>query len=156
MPEEKLPKSGRISLSQKECSGCSRCLMACSAYHFGAVAMPLSAIKWVEGKFSTAFNGRYPEFCRQCPNPKCYYACPERDSALCIDTETGARYINKDHCTGCGSCIEACPFTPKRINFDTENNFAIKCDLCRGRAAGPVCVEVCDRGALTLIPRKQE
>ena len=62
MPEEKLPKSGRISVNQKECSGCSRCLMACSAYHFGAVAMPLSAIKWVEGKFSTAFNGRYPEF----------------------------------------------------------------------------------------------
>lgn len=156
MTEQKLPESGHISFNEKECSGCSRCLMACAAYHWGAVAMQLSAIKWDEGKFMSAFNGHHPLFCPQCKKPKCYYACPLQDKALCIDKETGARYINKDECNGCGKCVEACPFEPKRINFDEENNVAIKCDLCRGRAGGPVCVEVCDRQALTLVKRKQE
>ena len=56
MAEQKLPESGYISLNEKECSGCSRCLMACAAYHWGAVAMQLSAIKWDEGKFIICFQ----------------------------------------------------------------------------------------------------
>ena len=94
-------------------------------------------------------------FCVQCNNPKCYDACPLKDKALCIDSVTGVKYINKDECTGCGKCIEACPFEVKRINLDEEKGIAIKCDLCRGRAGGPVCVEVCDRQALTLANRRK-
>jgi len=128
--------------------------MACATYHWGAVAPQLSAIKWVEGDFLHGSQG-YPLFCIQCNNPKCYDACPLKDIALCIDSVTGVTYINKDECTGCGKCIEACPFEVKRINLDKEKGIAIKCDLCKGRAAGPVCVEVCDRQALTLAKRRR-
>jgi len=154
LTEEKLPESSYIRWNQKECSACSRCLMACATYHCGAVALPLSAIKWVEGESLYCF--RHPLFCKQCNHPECYYACPLKDVALCIDSVTGARYINKDECTGCGECIEACPFEVKRINLDEEKSIAIKCDLCKGRASGPVCVEVCDRQALTLVTRGEE
>jgi len=94
-------------------------------------------------------------FCKQCNHPECYYACPLKDVALCIDSATGAKYIDKDECIGCGECIEACPFEVKRINLDEEKGIAIKCDLCKGRAGGPVCVEVCDRQALTLVTREE-
>ena len=154
MIEEKLPESSYIRWDQKECSACSRCLMACATYHWGAVAPQLSAIKWVEGDFLHGSQG-HPLFCIQCNNPKCYDACPLKDVALYIDNVTGATYINEDECTGCGKCIEACPFEVKRINFDKEKDIAIKCDLCKGRDAGPVCMEVCDRQALTLTNRRR-
>jgi Fe-S-cluster-containing hydrogenase component 2 len=130
--------------------------MACATYHWGAVALHLSAIKWVEGEFLYGFRGRYPLFCKQCNHPECYYACPLKDVALCIDSVTGARYINRDECIGCGKCIEACPFEVTRINFDVEKDIVIKCDLCKGRAGGPVCVEICDRQALTLETREEK
>ena len=146
-----LPKSGHIEWDPDKCAACSRCLMACAVYHEGAVAPQLSRIKWVENDFLYGFRFRKPLFCKQCDYPECYYACPEKDKALCIDSVTGARYINKDHCIGCGSCVEACPMDVSRINFDEESSKAIKCDLCKGRKGGPVCVEVCDKGALTFI-----
>jgi len=144
-----VPKSGYIAWNPDECASCSRCLMACAAYHEGAVAPQLSAIKWQADSFLNGFRPRRPLFCQQCSYPECYFACPF--DAIEIDSTTGARFIVKEKCTGCGICVEACPFEVPRINIDLENKVAIKCDLCKGREGGPVCVEVCDRQALTLV-----
>lgn len=152
---EGIVKSGYINWDPDKCASCGRCLMACAAYREGAVAPQLSAIKWVENDFLYGFRFRKPLFCKQCDSPECYYACPKKDEALCIDSATGARYINKDKCIGCGSCVEACPFDESRINLDKETNKAIKCDLCKDRAGGPVCVEVCDREALTFVSKER-
>lgn len=152
---EKTRQTSYIKWNQEKCSACGRCLMSCAVSHWGAVAPSLSAIKWFEGNTFYGFNGRYPLFCQQCSHPECYYACPARDKALCIDSETGATYINYDECDGCAKCIKACPFEIKRINFDRIERVAIKCDLCRKQANGPVCVAVCDRQALMLTTRKE-
>ena len=144
-----------IKWNEEECTACGRCLMACAVAHWGAVSLSLSAIKWFEGNTFYGFNGRYPLFCRQCSHPECYYACPEKDKAMCIDNETGVVFINHDECTGCGRCVTACPFEIKRINFDKQERVAIKCDLCRQKDTGPVCVAVCDRQALTVARRKR-
>ena len=149
-----IPKSGHIEWIADNCAACSRCLMACAAYHEGAVAPQLSAIKWAENDFLYGFRFRKPLHCKQCDQPECYHACPLKDEALCIDSRTGARYINKDKCTGCEECIEACPFDVPRINFDKESNKAIKCDLCKDRPGGPVCVEVCDKKATIFVPKE--
>ena len=145
-----IPKSGYISWNPDECAACSRCLMVCAAYHEGAVATQLSAIKWQENDYLYGFRYRRPLFCQQCSYPECYFACPY--DAIVIDSATGIRYIDKEKCTGCGICVEACPFEVPRINIDTENMVAIKCDLCKDRPGGPACIEVCDRQALTLVP----
>jgi len=145
-----VPKSGYIAWNPDECAACSRCLMTCAAVHEGGVAPQLSAIKWSEGNFFYGFQFRKPIFCQQCSYPECYFACPF--DAIEIDSATGARYINKEKCTGCGICVEACPFEEPRINLNVENNVAIKCDLCKDRPEGPACIEVCNREALTLVP----
>jgi Fe-S-cluster-containing hydrogenase component 2 len=152
--ELKIARSGVIEWNSKECAACSRCVMACAAYHEGAVAPQLSAIKWVENDYLYGFRFRKPLHCKQCDYPECYFACPLKDKALCIDSATGARYINKKECTGCGLCIEACPLDEPRINLDEQNKVAIKCDLCKDRAGGPVCVEVCDRKAVAFVSRE--
>jgi Fe-S-cluster-containing hydrogenase component 2 len=153
--QEGLAQSGYIEWDADRCVACSRCLMACAVYHESAMAPQLSRIKWEENDFLSGFRFRRPLLCKQCDQPECYYACPLRDKALCIDSETGARYINRAECTGCGACMRACPLEVSRINFDEEMGKAIKCDLCKDRKGGPVCVEVCLTHALSLVPRER-
>jgi len=148
-------KSGYIKWNADECAACSRCVTACAAYHTGFATPLLSGIKWVDKQEFYGFEPRMPVFCNQCTSPECYFACPLKDQAMCIDEATGARYINHEYCIGCGTCYNACPFEIKRINTDSTAPIAerksYKCDLCKDRPEGPVCVEVCDRDALTFV-----
>ncbi|MDD3265119.1 MAG: 4Fe-4S binding protein [Dehalococcoidales bacterium] len=151
-------KSGYIEWDETKCVSCGRCMQACSTYHEGATSPKITAIKWFENKFFDGWDGEvpaYPFFCAQCTSPECYHACPLKDQALCIDEATGARYIVKEKCTGCGICEMACPLTPSRINMDTANRMAYKCDLCMGRPEGPTCVWVCDRQALKYVTKEE-
>jgi len=145
--------SGKISIDKDLCSGCGICELACSLYHEGKCSPALSRIK-VEKKFlDLEFS---PVICIQCDWPSCYYECPEK--AIKIDQKTGARYIDPDNCTGCGKCVKACPLMPekqviryKRIN---KKKIYFKCDLCRDRKEGPLCVEICPRKVLTYHKKK--
>ncbi|MCL2150100.1 MAG: 4Fe-4S binding protein [Dehalococcoidia bacterium] len=130
------PKSGYIEWDATKCVSCGRCQQACSTVHEGGTTINLSAIKWFENKWFDGWDGEvpaYPMFCQQCSAPSCYTACPNKDKALCIDATTGARYINKEACIGCGFCVSGCPLSPARVNVDPVQMKAIKCDLCRGR-----------------------
>ncbi len=93
-----VPKSDYIEWDPAECAVCSRCLMACSAYHSGAMAPQLSGIKWVDAQEFYGYDYRKPLFCHQCSQPECYFACPEKDEAQCIDENTGIRYVNHIYC----------------------------------------------------------
>jgi len=151
-----VPKSGYIEWNPDECASCSRCLMACAAYKQKAVAMQLSSIRWEDNDEFHGFRFRRPLFCQQCASPECYNACgPLKDIAFKIDEKTGARYIDQEKCIGCGLCVAACPFEVARINIDEENKKAVKCDLCKDRAGGPVCVEVCTRQALKYVTKEE-
>ena len=52
----------------------------------------------------------------------------------------------EEHCIACGSCQEAC--LHDAIGYHEELDVYLKCDLCQGRPAGPMCVEMCPTGAL--------
>ena len=69
---------------------------------------------------------------------------------------TTVRYINEQDCIACGKCEVVCPvefngtlvrknekIDTKRVTYDPELNVYAKCDLCRGRDGGPICVERC-------------
>jgi Fe-S-cluster-containing hydrogenase component 2 len=72
-----------------------------------------------------------------------------------VDGTTGSTYIDESECTGCGLCVDACPFDPPRIRINTGKNVAFKCDLCRGREGGPICVEYCPFQALKFVPKDE-
>ncbi len=65
--------------------------------------------------------------------------------AISKDPETGVVLIDKELCTGCKECVEACP--DGMIQMDAQNK-ADKCDLCGG---DPLCVRYCVAGALKLV-----
>ncbi|MBN2062070.1 MAG: 4Fe-4S dicluster domain-containing protein [Deltaproteobacteria bacterium] len=145
-------KSGAVVYNPGVCSACGICEIMCSLWHEGSAGPLLSRVNVVRDAFTVR---HHLVICRQCEYPSCYHACPLQDKALCIDEATGALYIDEEECTACGSCIEACPFDPPRIKYHAEKQVAFKCDLCREREEGPICVEYCPFQALTYIPRKE-
>jgi Fe-S-cluster-containing hydrogenase component 2 len=140
-----------------QCRGCvaKACVAAC----------PKDAIHVING--DTVIDR---EKCIRCG--KCKRACPydaiahkkRPCSQACgikaIGTdELGRAKIDNDKCVACGQCMVACPFgaidmvslTEVRLESGEPKVVANKCDLCHGIEGGPVCVDVCLTGALTLV-----
>ncbi|NLO97088.1 MAG: 4Fe-4S dicluster domain-containing protein [Peptococcaceae bacterium] len=125
------------------CAGCGTCEAVCGLIHDGVTSPSIKRIFLVRDTIMTEDMHKVYT-CQQCLDHPCYNACPRKDSAMCIDEETGIVYINEEHCNGCRRCWKACPFEPKRIAFNLDKpRKALKCDLCRNRPEGPACVEFC-------------
>ncbi len=153
------------------CIGCLTCEVACSRWHAEQGRSGLPRIRVVvdpKVKPAQEILARYPlagsftQFpCKMCPSPECQPVCPvnaiqfEQSSAK--GYVPGARYIDESKCIGCGKCYDSCPYKTEGVVPDTETelrtkrvvgldrvkNVYVKCDLCRGRAEGPICVERC-------------
>ncbi len=141
------------------CVGCRRCEVACNLSHDKAVQPSIARVKIQRNRqfgpegprlgFSRG-QGLFGDFlviadtCLQCAHPvPCMNACPA--AAIEIDPKTNARVINAAKCTGCQTCVKACPWG--MISFNAEAKVATKCDLCGG---DPQCVKWCPSGAMTV------
>jgi carbon-monoxide dehydrogenase iron sulfur subunit len=119
--------------------------MACSMGHLG-VFNPRKALLRVEinrlpqpGTAPSQID--VPVVCLQCDPSPCSDACPEE---AIVKTALGAWIVEKDKCTGCGLCVDACQY--KMIAQDNSGvGYARKCDLCEGN---PLCVKYCPTKAL--------
>jgi len=153
MPVTNIPASSVVLHKQTLCRGCRICELVCSATHDGACSAQLSRIHIAADDFAFAFPA---VICRQCKTAECHAACPYPDRALCIDPDTGARYIDERECDGCGACADACPQrrTPIWEKTGSDPKVCIKCDLCRGIDGGPQCVLMCPWDALTYRERR--
>lgn len=133
------------------CLGCMSCELLCALVHEGESGIDRSCIRVQRG---TAVENRHSVLsCMQCADAPCYEACPKKDVAMCRD-EKGIVYINDEECIGCGKCARACRFTPSRIAVVGKGKArkARKCDLCRTREDGPVCIAECPARCLLLEP----
>jgi len=86
-----------------------------------------------------------PKMCNHCANTPCTQVCPVGAS---FSTKDGVVLVDKDHCIGCGYCVQACPYGSRY--FDPSTHTADKCTWCYHRVTRglrPACVEVCPVGA---------
>ena len=156
--------NGVIVADPSLCVGCLACEVNCSTWHASVGRSALSRIRVMSdpsvklaAKVAAYLPGRAgnsPETCRQCPTAYCLPNCPT--TGLQIDPSTGVRYIDEENCIACGKCEVDCPvewngtqvrktaaIDSKRVVYDPVTNAYTKCDLCRGRDGGPICVERC-------------
>jgi Fe-S-cluster-containing dehydrogenase component len=133
---ETAPVAERIILNLDRCISCRSCSAAC---YYGHRGMPNVA-------FGAIAEGTLPLICRQCAEPACVDACPVR--ALRREP-TGIVVRSRMLCTGCLSCVYACPFGV--ISPQLTLHQVAKCDYCEDllREGGlPRCVQACPAGAL--------
>ena len=128
----------RLLVKEKNCSGCRACELACSAAHGGVFRPAVSRIR-VRKLEEEGID--QPRPCRQCGQARCVEACPE--GALSRHPVTKAVVLDREFCTKCGRCAEACAFGA--IPFDPAEGYPLFCDLCVG---DPACVKRCATGAL--------
>lgn len=114
----------------EKCTECRRCSIACAQVKTGAVRMADSRIEIVR---------RWPELpqirvCRfdDCDGHPCVAACPVE----AISDKDGLVLIDRETCTGCEACVDACPHHSIRMH----SAIAVKCDFCGG---DPECVKAC-------------
>jgi len=165
-----------ILFDTTKCMACRACQVACKQWNElegeettnrGTYENPpdLSPQTWVkinfieverQGKTSWLFNRRA---CMHCTDAGCVKVCPTH--AL-IHHELGMVTYNKDICSGCGYCAEACPFNVPRSQRNLITGIAKmdKCTMCTTPGLNridngyePACVKTCPPMALQFGDR---
>lgn len=157
-----------LLIDESLCVRCDQCEKACASTH--------GNVSRLDREAGATFNGLHvPTSCRHCEHPHCMKDCPP--DAI-HRAPNGEVYID-DTCIGCGNCERNCPYgviqmgapdssTPslwrwlvlgrgpapgsgvKHKGKDIAKK-AVKCDMCRGRAEGPACVQACPTGAAIRV-----
>jgi len=119
-----------LVIDEEACWGCKTCEVACKQEFNPPDGVTLIRVwedgpKMVGGRLSFVFR---VNVCRHCEDPPCAEVCPaeaisKRDDGIVI--------LDEQECTGCGQCVDACPFDS--VTFDSDKNVARKCNLCYER-----------------------
>jgi Fe-S-cluster-containing hydrogenase component 2 len=125
-------KMKSLFVDQEKCTGCRRCELACSFFHFQTYSLGRTRLHVVrDGEVEG------PVVCVQCG--LCQYACPIK-GAIIRNKKTGSFLVttkcNPKECNT--ECVNACPYGV--IHVDLKLKRAIKCDFCGG---SPSCVDAC-------------
>ena len=131
-----------ISINHDPCTGCKTCEMLCSLHHFGQCNPVKSAIRIIRRERDGLVLA-VPLVCQQCEPAPCIEACPT--GALSRDRDGGSMRLDRDECTVCNLCVEACRIGCLTLNDDGTE--IIQCDLCQG---DPQCVPACHAHCLTM------
>ncbi len=141
------PRHG-MTVDTARCVGCNACVLACKAEN----RVPEGGFRdWIisEGR------GRFPDLsleirserCNHCERSPCVDACPTGASHR---TAEGVVLVDPRRCTGCKTCMAACPYGARYAHPDGHVD---KCTFCHHRVSkgkDPACVEVCPTRALTF------
>jgi tetrathionate reductase subunit B len=160
----------------RRCIGCRACTIACKAeFNVPLGAFRAAVYEEVTGTFPNSEKLFLPRLCNHCEGneedkvPPCVKECPEypkdRREFVVPDGKKiryrgGATYKRPDGlilfdnklCTGCGKCIEACPYGARNWDKsllsgkDSTKNGITKCNFCEHRIAKgvtPSCVNIC-------------
>jgi len=130
-----VPKPFWIMRDYPRCSGCRRCEIACSLHHEGRIWPEASRVR----VFMLFPGVEVPHLCAQCEEYRCIDSCPV--DALSVDSEMKNVVVDREKCTACGNCVEACPGRVPHIH--PKEGYALICDFCGGN---PACVRACHEG----------
>jgi anaerobic dimethyl sulfoxide reductase subunit B (iron-sulfur subunit) len=124
------------------CIGCCTCMIACKGKNDLLPGVNFRKVTHYEtGKYPDAKVYHLSISCQHCENPACVAVCP---TGAMYQSEEGVVLHDDEICTGCESCVNACPYgEPQLIE---ELGIVQKCDSCaalRAKGENPACVDAC-------------
>lgn len=158
-----------ILFDATKCMACRACQVACKGWNElpgeqttnrGTYENPpdLSSVTWLKMKFAeVSSNGKLDwlftrRACMHCTDAGCVKVCPTK--AL-YQHDLGFVAYDKNLCSGCGYCVECCPFDVPRMSHSTSDDGILakmdKCLFCADRVTrglDPACVKTCPTEAL--------
>jgi formate dehydrogenase iron-sulfur subunit len=150
-----------------KCVGCWWCYEACKrANGFPETTLPdpydppsLEPDTWSTLYVTNRDNKHVyrKQACMHCTDAACVEICPT--GALSYN-ELGFVEYNRDICSGCGYCSQACPFEVPRLQRNQPSGMAImdKCTFCAERVTQGLptaCSEACPYGAILFGKRDE-
>jgi protein NrfC len=164
IPNTIADSEGFLVVDLKKCQGCGTCMMACALAHSGMASYNLARIQIQQDSFADWPDDVSMAICRQCQDAPCVAVCPVRPiKANKPNSKQGnVRMIDPALCIGCKMCLVRCPFTPSRIQWNSELQQSQKCDLCvdtpyleeKGGPGGTqACVKVCPVNAISYTTK---
>lgn len=131
-----------IRVDVDKCTGCKTCEMACSAVHampkYSIMNPARSRIKVIMDEQNDVYVPiRAGEYTKAECNGRNLYVIE------------GKEYSE------CSFCPASCP---SRDAFkEPDSGIPLKCDMCENLSlSGPMCVQVCQQGALTYVEKQEE
>ena len=95
------------------------------------------------------------QLCMHCAEPACVSACP---TGALSKGEFGSVDLEEWRCIGCRYCMQACPFTIPKFNYDSVVPKIHKCTFCVDRLHAdlePACAQVCPTDAISFGERDE-
>jgi formate dehydrogenase iron-sulfur subunit len=132
------------------CIGCQACAAACkTGNELPTGVQYIHLIEQTRGTFPNLQGGFKNHRCYHCADAACVSVCPTG----ALFKQDGLTRLNRDKCSGCTYCVDACPFDVP-VMFEDRSS---KCDACvEVVAAGgqPWCVKTCPSHALMYGERE--
>lgn len=131
------------------CIGCQACVAACkTGNELPVAATTIRIVERTSGTFPNLRGWFQNQRCYHCTNAACVAVCP----VGALYKEDGITRLDREKCTGCAYCTDACPYGVPHISDER----AFKCDGCSQvvKAGGtPWCVTTCPSQALAYGER---
>jgi formate dehydrogenase iron-sulfur subunit len=133
------------------CIGCQACVAACkTGNEIPEGRQFIHIVEQTRGTFPNLRGSFQNLRCYHCADAACVTVCPTG----ALYKEEGLTRLNRDKCSGCTYCVDACPFDVPVIADDGRSS---KCDGCAAvvKAGGmPWCIKTCPSHALAYGERE--